>query len=639
MANDPNNDLMGLNSDSLPQQPLAPKAPTQDQLNSNNPLPPSNAPQGSNNAGKVSTGQNLQGSQPRSSNGQQSASQALSEPNRQRLDGIVAKMQEAGESDSSIQFTVNDFKSKYIGQGSTPDQTQGNTQPESNQDSFFGRLKDLKTGVVAGAGQVASDFNPMQMVKGAGNLLAHPFNTAGNLWDASSNYRKQIDPDSKRGDYLGVAKDIIGEIPLVGPMAAGAIDQTREAFKGTYNDSTGKWERDPATVGRSLGHDLSTGVQLFAPELQGEAASALFKGVGRAGTALADSSVGTGVGNMASNVASKVGEFTSNINPTVKNFASSMGATGKQTEAISDAFQQLKDDKINPQSSMADMHTAVKGRLVDLGDQINKARIQSGGVALNPDSLIQNLEKLDANKNYLRDTLTNPAGHKIITDEVAKLNDLYDQTGHLDLSDVNRLKQDANDATDFTSTKDIMDIRRGVGDIYRKGESYITSATGGDIGPVNQAYQKYAKLNDILQENINRGKAITPSVIDVLKGPLAKRAVGMIAGGILGIHGGLAGEALGLAAGFVGEPLVEKAVQPLINAYENGAIPAMSKSAKANLAAAYKSGNISSMQNSINQLIGNRGKVGSVARALQTNNDNAQSKASGGILQGIANRS
>lgn len=95
----------------------------------------------------------------------------LPEERRAQLDGIVQQMISAGESDDTINFVVNDFKSKYEGSIEK--------QPESASWDFSGPVKPAMIGMgkgllrgAIGAGELVAPA--LRMIPGVRNLVATP---------------------------------------------------------------------------------------------------------------------------------------------------------------------------------------------------------------------------------------------------------------------------------------------------------------------------------------------------------------------------------------------------------------------------------------------------------------------------------
>ena len=102
---------------------------------------------------------------------------------------------------------------------------------------------------------------------------------ASSAWKASQPYSNQVIPSAKQAfksgnldDYITAAKNLVGGLPIVGPMMAGAGDEFGTALAGAYNPNSGKVERDPLAVAHSVGKVVGTALSIGAPESVGEAA-------------------------------------------------------------------------------------------------------------------------------------------------------------------------------------------------------------------------------------------------------------------------------------------------------------------------------------------------------------------------------
>jgi len=158
----------------------------------------------------------------------------------------------------------------------------------------------------------------------------------------------------------------------------------------------------------------------------------------------------------------------------------------------------------------------------------------------------------------------------------------------LTLDDLIHLKQNANGRTTWNSPDTEKSLWKNIGDAYRT----TADALAPETTPLNQDYQKYRDLEQIVDQNIERGKGTTPSGLDLLLKRAALHGTGAAAGGSLGgAIAGPPGMAVGaLIGGIVGPKLGQAAAQALQNAVDAGAFQALAPARRQALLVAAKMG-------------------------------------------------
>lgn len=136
---------------------------------------------------------------------------ALLNQDRTKLDGIVAKMQSNGESDTYIQSVVNDFRTKYDPKGLQADIKSKYEAAASSKDNQ-GPQNDYSLGGVGEALKGA--------VSGAVNTVLHPIDTAKAAIKSQVDQYDRAKSAAKEGDYGSAAMHgVAAAVPVFGPAA------------------------------------------------------------------------------------------------------------------------------------------------------------------------------------------------------------------------------------------------------------------------------------------------------------------------------------------------------------------------------------------------------------------------------------
>jgi hypothetical protein len=123
----------------------------------------------------------------------------------------------------------------------------------------------------AGAGEM---LNPVSLVKGIGSAVAHPIDTASNIYNASAEQGSKAKDAYQSGHYYEALGHTIGMAPLIGPAAAEAGEQIAQGdIAGGLGKGVGMLI--PA-LGPAGARAAAKGVKAIAPEgIRAAAAGAL----------------------------------------------------------------------------------------------------------------------------------------------------------------------------------------------------------------------------------------------------------------------------------------------------------------------------------------------------------------------------
>lgn len=274
--------------------------------------------------------------------------------------------------------------------------------------------------------------------------------------------------------------------------------------------------------------------------------------------------------------------------PTLENFAESFYATPTQKATISKALKTLQADGIVPPDDVHATQDMVKGQISKLQDAYQNLDPAIKQRIVDPNDVIAELQKSQG--QYMRrGVVTDDAAYNAIQDQIQKVKGIAAaNSGNMDIDDLIHLKQKANGRTNFNSTDAEKGVWTGIGDAYRT----VADAAAPETTPLNQAYQKYKSLEDVIDTNVDRGKGTTSSGWDKLLLKATSSGVGASVGGMAGHLTGipLAGE-LGAVAGAAAGPLLTKpAVQALRNLSDAGLIDQLGAPAKYMLQKAVQAG-------------------------------------------------
>lgn len=290
---------------------------------------------------------------------------------------------------------------------------------------------------------------------------------------------------------------------------------------------------------------------------------------GDLGATATGAALGAG-GELAGAMAGGVKNLLAGKAPTLANFAESFGgATPTQKARISKAIDVLSRDGVVPPDSVHEMQDLIKSRLKEIGQQYQSLDPAIAAREVDPAGVVAELRK--AQQQYMRrGVVTDKAAHGAIEKQIKSLQQIAEQNGgKVNIEDIVHLKQNANGRTNFNSPDSDKSLWRSIGDAYRAAADAIAP----EITPLNQDYQKYKDLEQIIDQNIARGKGTTPSGLDALLKRAAQHGTGAAAGGAIGgAVAGPVGAAVGSAVGgIVGPKLGKVAAQALQNAVDSGA--------------------------------------------------------------------
>jgi hypothetical protein len=288
-----------------------------------------------------------------------------------------------------------------------------------------------------------------------------------------------------------------------------------------------------------------------------------------------------GAGELAGPVLSKAKQLLGNKAPTLQNFAESFGnATPTQKARISSALDTLKKDGIQPGADVHEMQDAIKSKLGDLGQAYQNLDPAIKSRQMPVQDVVQKLQ--DAQQAYLkRGVVTDKAGYNAIQDQIDTIQQIAQANGGaVQLDDLLHMKQLANGRTNFQSADAEKSLWNKVGNAYRS----VADSLAPETTPLNKDYQKYKDLEQIVDQNISRGKGTTRSGLDALGQHVSARHVGA---GIGAMVGGAPGAVVG---SMLGPKVAKTAQQMLQNAIDNGAFQGLSKGSQALASAAARMG-------------------------------------------------
>lgn len=288
-----------------------------------------------------------------------------------------------------------------------------------------------------------------------------------------------------------------------------------------------------------------------------------------------------GAGELAGPALSKAKQLLGNKAPTLQNFAESFGnATPTQKARISSALDTLKKDGIKPGADVHEMQDAIKSKLGDLGQAYQNLDPAIKARQMPVQDIVQKLQ--DAQQAYLkRGVVTDKSGYHAIQDQIDTIQQIAQANGGaVQLDDLLHMKQLANGRTNFQSADAEKSLWSKVGNAYRS----VADTLAPETTPLNKDYQKYKDLEQVIDQNISRGKGTTKSGLDALGEHVSARHVGA---GVGAMVGGAPGAVVG---SMLGPKVAKTAQQMLQNAIDNGAFQSLSRGSQALASAAARMG-------------------------------------------------
>jgi hypothetical protein len=264
----------------------------------------------------------------------------------------------------------------------------------------------------------------------------------------------------------------------------------------------------------------------------------------------------------------------------------------------------LKADGIKPAGDIHEMQSAIKGRVQDLSDAYKAVDPAVKAREVPAQDVINKLRAQQAAYSQ-KGVVLDDAAHNAIESQIQKVEAMGKAGGgKVDVNDLIKLKQTANNKTSFSSADWEHEVWGKVGNVYRSTANQVAP----EMKPLNQAWQKYADLEKEIDKNVVQGKGTTKSGLDALGEHVSARHVGAGIGAMLG---GAPGAVIGSMAG----PKVAKAAgQILQNAIDNGAFAGLSKSSQRLAVVAAKVGDMKTLQ----RLLGGAGQEIAREGATQT---------------------
>jgi hypothetical protein len=204
-------------------------------------------------------------------------------------------------------------------------------------------------------------------------------------------------------------------------------------------------------------------------------------------------------------------QLLGNKAPTLQNYAESFGnATPKQKEKISAAIDLLKADGIKPAGDIHEMQSAIKGRVQDLSGAYNAVDPAVKAREVPAQDVINKLRAQQAAYSQ-KGVVLDDAAHNAIESQIQKVEAMGKAGGgKVDVNDLIKLKQTANNKTSFSSADWEHEVWGKVGNVYRSTANQVAP----EMKPLNQAWQKYADLEKEIDKNVLQGKGTTKSGLD-----------------------------------------------------------------------------------------------------------------------------
>lgn len=410
--------------------------------------------------------------------------------------------------------------------------------------------------------------------------------------------------DFPMGVVQGAAKGAIEHIHSGARMLQNlppvkAADDAYAKLTGAVTPTDEQWKQQTAAngLGQGTGKFLEGAAEFAVPAAK--VGSAL-KGAGLAARAIGQAGVGAGVSAVQSGgdpasmaiggTLGGAGELTgpairagkallAQKSPTLANFSESFGgATPTQKARISKSLGTLQRDGIVPPDSVHEAQDAIKGKLADLSQAYQNLDPSIKARPLDPSLVVNELRAAQA--PYMRrGVVTDSAAHSAIERQIQTVQDIAAANdGVLTLDDLLHMKQAANGRTNFQSINSEKSLWNNVGNAYRSAADTLAPETT----PLNRDYQKYKDLEQVIDQNIARGKGTSPSGLDALLQRAVQHGVGATVGAGLGhVIGGPTGSAIGgLVGSFVGPKVGKIATQAVRNAADSGALPVIPEGLK-----------------------------------------------------------
>lgn len=464
---------------------------------------------------------------------------ALSEPDRQRLDSLIQRMQANHESDTDILAVVKDFKQRY---GASPSPANGNGNWDQNP------IENLIHGVAWGAAHTTAEL---------GSHLA------GSVGDQAQQKLEELDANPPQGVAAKIGKFGEQAAEFVAP-SAGVADALEAA---------------PAAL-RMLGQ---AGVGAGVSSVQSE------------GNPTA-TTVGAVLGGAGEGLGSAVGSALFKNAPTIENFAKSFGATPVQKIQLSKALPTLVKDGIQPTDSPLAMQDAIEGKLQDLGGQYQALPKDIPTRAMAPNAIIADLKaqqmkfaQVNSSTGEIHVANSQKAAFNQLQGEIDDVRQLAQQNGgQITFDNLRYLRDGANGKTNFLSPQADQQLYRSIGDTYRAAMDQLAPETT----QLNRDYATYKGLQSLVDRNVSMQRGVTPSMLQQIIDKSASKTIGAGLGYTAGhtLGGPIAGDVGGVIGAWL-YPKVSSAVfQALKNASDNGALQALNPLKQGLLKAALAAG-------------------------------------------------
>lgn len=310
---------------------------------------------------------------------------------------------------------------------------------------------------------------------------------------------------------------------------------------------------------------------------------------GDPGSIAAGAAAGAG-GEVVGDALKAGAKLVTNRAPSLANFAESFGnATPTQKARISKALDVLERDGVAPAGNVYEMQDVIKGRLENLGTAYESLGPEVMAREVDAADVIEHLRELQG-RYTRRGVVTDQPAFDAIQQEIKRVESigrrsaqidrgLVDRTGRfmgeqqppskLNVKDIVHLKNNANGKTSWNSPDADKSLWRGIGDAYRAAADAIAPETT----QLNRDYQKYKDLEQIIDQNIARGKGTTQSGLTALANKMAGHSIGAGAGAAVGgaVAGPVGAGAGSVIGGIIGPKVGKVAARALQDAIDTGA--------------------------------------------------------------------
>ncbi len=406
-------------------------------------------------------------------------------------------------------------------------------------------------------------------------LNSNPISTAVGIaksaWNASKPYSNQVIPSIQQAakskntdDIITAAKNVVGSLPVVGPMIAGMGDELGNALGSG----------DPLAISHALGKTVGTAIAIGAPETVGEVAGKGLGAVGKGIKAVAPDSLGDLVNKVQDKLPSNFGgsidteadrarAWTAGLKPGVN-----IPTWQKSVKIAPDLIKDAESDFGRPIESVHDLLPQVdhlgnvqgpgaigiaKNKLYETRNQLLQ-KAGSQGAFVDGNAIAD--AKIKAIDTFER--VNDPVG---VQNQIDKINQTYRR--QFSLPEAEAMKEGAqarNNAFFAKSQPGQSSLLKGdpnvagltaEGDAWKKGiQNAVDSSVVApeDVGALKQINQQLGSLTDFEKAAWQRKNVLDRQAVNSLPQTLTKlEAAGQMGKSLLNFKFGDAAAALGKA--------------------------------------------------------------------------------------------